>query len=193
MFPIPQLINSLGAEDLNSLIRVGLVRMMTCLLENTEKLSFVTRPNLLINWDAVSKGRGRISKLMDPDLLEKLKDLILEYLNKKELVNDPKLLFELLRLLTYLTRYDFVFLKTKTELDWKEKFRKSYMLISAAFAFCFEYLEQLPDEIDEEEIKKTEENLNNSSQNAQEPKNQVSKPLNLPEEIIEGTRKFWDI
>ena len=191
LFPISPLIDSIGDQDLNSVVKVGLARMMICLFDNTEKLSFVTRPNLLIQWETISKGRGRISKLMDPHLLEKLKDLIQGYLNTKELVNDPKLLYELLRLLTYLTRYDFAFVKPTSELDWKEKFRKTYLLISAAFSFSLEYLEQLPNEIVEEEPKKEEDTMNTSYQTVQElPKNQVNQPINIPEEIMQNTRKF---
>ena len=155
LFPIPEIIHNLGSKELDLPAKIGFARILTSLFENTEKLMFVKKPKLQQLWEDEKNGRGRISKYMQPADLEKLKELIADFFKNDPNVGEPWLQYEILRLLSYLIRCDFIFSKAESALDWKEKLAKAYAVISSAFSFCFKYLQQIAAERDSALFKKT--------------------------------------
>lgn len=188
MFPIPEIIYNLGTEELDLPAKIGFARILTSLFENTEKLMFVKKPKLQQLWEDEKNGRGRVSKYMQPEDLEKLKELITNFFNNDPSVGEPYLQYEILRLLSYLVRCDFIFAKAESALDWKEKLTKSYTVISSAFSFCFKYLQQLAIERDNAQFKRTHTSRKLNDENDAEEINITPTQPAVTEEQMEDAR-----
>ena len=188
MFPIPEIIYNLGTDQLDILAKIGFARILTSLFENTEKLMFVKKPKLQQLWEDEKNGRGRVSKYMQPEDLEKLKELITNFFKNDPSVGEPYLQYEILRLLSYLVRCDFIFAKAESALDWKEKLAKAYTVISSAFSFCFKHLQQLAAERDNVMFKKTHTAKKFNEEDDSEEMARVTSQPAVTEEQMEDAR-----
>ena len=143
MFQVPAVIHNLGSATLDLPGKIGLAKMLTSLLSNTENLIFVSKPKLQLEWEKDSLRRGRASKYMTLPELEQMRDLIDEFFEKSVNPVDPSLHCEFLHLVSYLIHCDFIFTDNDSAKDWERQFATAYKLIFRAFAFSCRYLEVL--------------------------------------------------